>query len=111
MIALAEAMAGDNERSSSFLYKLRSVYGKSLCEYSAETREKILLSEWLVGENLNIKNPDATQKKMQQAQNQISDLIAACTTEGESGQQFDIDGALIARFLADNGIGSSRGSV
>jgi len=101
LCSLAAAYATEDERSSSYLYKLQRNYGDwlsaNLQSEDGPTRDnlrQIMIAEWLVGKS---------QEEAKQADKHVDDLLATCLNSSKSGERFCLEGALISRFLAANG--------
>lgn len=113
LMPLAEAYAGDAERSTSFLYNLKDRYEGVILPQEGEPLlrpdddkariEKIMLAEWLKGSNVERLHE---QNKLEAEEQRVRELLAVCLTKDAKDQtRFRLDGGLIARFLADNGVG------
>ena len=98
---LARAYAQDIERSTSFLYNMKDRY-EHVLELFGNDREKlksVMLAEWVKGK----KGPT------EEDQARINELLQVCLAHKgprKSVTRFRIEGGLIARFLADNGVGT-----
>ncbi len=101
---LARAYAVDPERSTSFLYNLKDRYRHVLDMFADrdEDLKRLLLAEWLLGSG---KWTPAEDRR-------VEDLMEVCRSrpgpqkEREARPRFDISAGLIARFLADAGVGT-----
>ncbi len=112
MLKLARAMAGEPEQSSSFIYKLKRLYGGIYKDQAITVPEQKRLKQLMLAERLV--GRDARQPKVREkAERQVETLLEAClTVSGRSNanatekltMRFGLEGGLIARFLADNGI-------
>ncbi|MBF0176261.1 MAG: type III-B CRISPR-associated protein Cas10/Cmr2 [Magnetococcales bacterium] len=106
LVTLAKAFADDDDRSTSFVYHLRDRYDSSLWEGLDERQtHAILFAERLKG----------TEMAREIVEKEIDELLRVCrplTKESGSVERgaFTSDGALLARFLADNGIWLWNGS-
>ncbi len=100
--ALARAYAAEPERSTGFLYKVRERYGEMLQELDLQTLEQVLFAEWVLGRSLSEVERERERERVRQ-------LMGVClTVRGDGGgcPIFRIEGGLIARFLADQGVGT-----
>ncbi len=108
---LAHKYATDPERSTSFLYDLKDRYGHVLEMFAEKDDDlrRLLLAEWCLG-----RRPPTDRDR-----EAVDDLLKICRRvpgpkkekgkekETESKKErFDISAALIARFLADQGVGT-----
>lgn len=99
MQKLARAYARDIERSTSFLYNMKDRYEHVLDIFGndRERLEKVMLAEWVKGKKGRTKGDE----------DRIDELLDVCmTTTGNGKAVFRLAGGLIARFLADNGVGT-----
>jgi len=98
---LARAMAEDPQHSSSYIYKLERLYGDFFRDLDDERLRKMLLAERLVGRGIDAEEDAA---KYRQADQHVRAIMDACTVHGSGERRrFSLEGAFIARFLADNG--------
>jgi CRISPR-associated protein Cmr2 len=106
LMPLAEAYAGDPERSTSFLYNVKDRYQELIEQLDEEQRRKVLLAEWIKGQSVEGKDRAA---KLERERQKIEELIRVCATINHRTRKpvFNLDGGLIARFLADNGVGAT----
>ncbi len=86
--------------STGFFYNLRERYGSWLSECNDEERKAIVLAEYYKG------NPPKTEDEQTKAKDAVNTFLAACQTQRETKKKetkesFQIDGAFIARFLAE----------
>ena len=86
--------------STGFFYNLRERYGKWLSECDDENRKAILLAEYYKG------NPPKDETERKEADDAVNVFLAACQTQQETKKKetkesFHIEGAFIARFLAE----------
>lgn len=86
--------------SSSFFYHLRQRYGELLNDCDKGDRCAIVLAEYIKGATLK------DNGKQQDAKAAVAALVAACGTQrcdeaSGKGSAFQLDGAFIARFLAE----------
>ncbi len=93
--------------STGFFYNLRERYGSWLGECNHEERKAIALAEYYKG------NPPKTEDEQTKAKDAVETFLAACQTqrgkekdnnppeERETKESFHIEGAFIARFLAE----------
>ncbi len=99
---LAGAYAQDIERSTSFLYNMKDRY-EHVLDVFGNDREKlksVMLAEWVKGK----KGRSSADER------RIDQLLDVCMTATGGGKTvFRIEGGLIARFLADNGVGTLDG--
>ncbi len=108
---LAHKYATDPERSTSFLYDLKDRYGHVLEMFAEKDDDlrRLLLAEWCLG-----RRPPTDRDR-----EAVDDLLKICRRvpgpKKEKGKEketeskkkrFDISAALIARFLADQGVGT-----
>lgn len=110
LATLVDDLAHEDEHASGYLYKLRQIYedyyrDKPIDEAEEERLHKILLAERLVGR-------DAKDSRVRtEAERHVKAILGACLTAGDRQtdkgklemRTFSLSGALIARFLADNG--------
>ncbi len=98
---LARAYAAEPERSTGFLYKVRERYGGMLQELDHQTLEQVLFAEWVLGRSLS-------EARIEEERERVRQLMGVClTVRGDGGCPiFRIEGGLIARFLADQGVGT-----
>ena len=86
--------------STGFFYNLRERYGSWLSECDDENRKAILLAEYYKG------NPPKDETEQTKAKDAVETFLAACQTQRETKKKetkesFHIEGAFIARFLAE----------
>lgn len=91
--------------STGFFYNLRGRYGNWLSECDEKDRKAIALAEYYKG------NPPKTEDEQTKAKDAVRIFLAACQTrqgkennrseKKETKESFQIDGAFIARFLAE----------
>ncbi len=96
---LARAYAEDIERSTSFLYNMKGRYEHVLDIFGNDCRKlkKVMLAEWVKGK----------KGRSGDDERRVKDLLKVCMTmTGEGRTVFQLAGGLIARFLADNGVGT-----
>ena len=98
--------------STGFFYNLRERYGEWFSECCNEERKAIALAEYYKGKG----NQPKTDAKQKEADNAVNAFLAACQTQQGKDKEnnppekkvtkvtkesFQIDGAFIARFLAE----------
>ncbi len=101
---LARKYAKDPERSTSFLYDLKDRYGHVLEMFAEKDDDlrRLLLAEWCLGR----------REPRWEDLEAVDDLLKFCRRVPGPGDRrkktarFDISAALIARFLADQGVGT-----
>jgi CRISPR-associated protein Cmr2 len=107
---LVTAFAEDDEQSSSFLHNISKRYGDFLNHLSPDELDRnlvdLLLAERLKGKDLaSIRDVAELAVIRSRTYQEMKELAAVCRphhkTNGTS--RFAIDGALLVRFLADNG--------
>ena len=86
--------------STGLFYNLRERYGEWFSECCNEERKAIALAEYYKG------NQPKTDAKQKEADNAVNAFLAACQTQRETKKKetkesFHIEGAFIARFLAE----------
>ncbi len=102
---LAGNYAEEPERSTGFLYKMRDRYAAIVrdLEKDEQRLKDVLFAEWMLGRRVEERNEKREREK-------VRDLVRVCATcggpEKKPEQRFRIEGGLIARFLADNGVGT-----
>ncbi|MEO5347538.1 MAG: hypothetical protein H7834_14360 [Magnetococcus sp. YQC-9] len=100
LVNLANAFADDDERSTSFVYNIRERYDPSIWQtLDLDQARAILLAE-------RLKGTDAPHAQIDQ---ELDELLGVCRPltrrDGTiSRVPLSMNGALLARFLADNGI-------
>ncbi len=102
MQRLASKYAEDIERSTSFLYNMKDRYEHVLELFGnhCEKLKSVMLAEWVKGK----KGRSSADER------RIDQLLDVCMTATGGGKTvFRIEGGLIARFLADNGVGTLDG--
>ena len=104
-------MANDDKRSSSYLYNLRQRYGTEILNdfLERDRLQKILLAERLKGQDLSTKTEENRKLLKMQACKEVDDILAACIVTEKEQPKFMLEGAMIARFLADNGFDPKQG--
>ena len=90
----------ENEYSTGFFYHLRQRYRELLNDSDADDRRALIMAEYLKGASLK------GDEKQQKAQAAITDLVAACGKQRgdespDENPDFQLDGAFVARFLAE----------
>lgn len=115
ILELARIFAEDDEQSSSFLYNLSERYRDLLdpvhgTPLSPKEMHALLYAERLKGKQLTALRPEDRVEARGNANGEVERLLRVClprNNHGDTGKHpdhFSIDGALLVRFLADNGI-------
>lgn len=109
LMALARSYATEPMRSSSFIYNIRERFaavlmpeeGASLLQPGSEELKRLLLSQWTKGR----------AEAVSGAKEAVDEFLrVCCARRGDTkAEVFRLDGALIAKFLADNGVGATEG--
>lgn len=107
---LTGAFAEEDERSSAFLYGIAERYGELLIQFTSDELDadlvNLLLAERLKGRDLaSIADRGERDRVRDDARRHMEELAAVCRPRrgGANERHFDLDGALIVKFLADNG--------
>ncbi|MBP2310732.1 type III-B CRISPR-associated protein Cas10/Cmr2 [Azospirillum soli] len=108
--SLTVAFAGEDERSSAFLYSIAERYGDLLNQFTPDELDadlvNLLLAERLKGRDLASIADDKERDRVRgDARREMEELAAVCRPRrgGADERHFDLDGTLVVKFLADNG--------
>ncbi len=99
LVKLRDKIANENCYSASFFYNLRERYGDWFDKCGEENRRAIVLAEYVKGASLK---DDGKQENTEKA---VDDFLTACRSQRGDGKTpeklFQLEGAFIARFLAE----------